>query len=201
MIKEEMSKRDRILEASIPLFVKQGFDSTSVQDIANAANMAKGTVYLYFASKDNLIEQVYQYCNRRNVDACAVGIEEQKTVLAKLFRRMQNAIYWAIAHPEENKIERMYLRSPKYSAGYRYENQLNHYQVVDQILCQGIESGELKALPTPLLGEIFFGMGAAFLSYFEANPELLEDADTWQMCRKMVYDCLQSGKKGEEETE
>lgn len=191
---EENNKRERILQAAISLFVKRGFESTSVQDIADAAQMAKGTVYLYFSSKDNLMEQVFLYCNLRDVEACAVGLDEETTVLDKLFKRMKNAIYWAIEHPEETKIERMYLKSARFSAGYRYEHQQNHYQVVDKILCQGLESKELKQLPTPLLGEIFFGMGAAFLYFFEANPEMLEEETIWQQCRQMIVDCLKSGK-------
>lgn len=191
---EENNKRERILQAAISLFVERGFENTSVQDIAEASQMAKGTVYLYFSSKDNLIDQVYLYCNLRNVEACDANLDEEQTILQKLFKRMQNAIYWAISHPEESKIERMYLRSSRFIAGYRYENQQNHYQVVDKMLCQGVESGELKQLPTPLLGEIFFGMGAAFLFFFEANPEMLHEEEIWQQCRQMVIDCLQSGK-------
>ncbi|MCY1058815.1 TetR/AcrR family transcriptional regulator [Nannocystis sp. SCPEA4] len=44
-------KRLRIVEAAIALFVAHGYRKTSIDDIARAAGIAKGTVYLYFATK------------------------------------------------------------------------------------------------------------------------------------------------------
>ncbi|WP_434416068.1 TetR/AcrR family transcriptional regulator [Nannocystis pusilla] len=44
-------KRLKILEAAIGLFVAHGYRKTSIDDIARAAGIAKGTVYLYFATK------------------------------------------------------------------------------------------------------------------------------------------------------
>lgn len=54
-------KKKRILEASIELFAKQGYHATSVQEIVNEADMAKGSFYNYFDSKDELITTLYHY--------------------------------------------------------------------------------------------------------------------------------------------
>ena len=47
-------RRQEILTAAIRLFGKKGFAATCVGDIADAAKIAKGTVYLYFASKEEM---------------------------------------------------------------------------------------------------------------------------------------------------
>lgn len=51
--REEM--QTRILNAAMGCFQAQGFHATKMQDIARAAEMAKGTLYLYFKSKDRLM--------------------------------------------------------------------------------------------------------------------------------------------------
>jgi len=47
--------RQEILAAAGILFIKKGYDATSVDDIADAANVAKGTLYYHFKSKDEVL--------------------------------------------------------------------------------------------------------------------------------------------------
>ncbi len=51
-------RRSQILEAAHARFTRQGVTATTVDDIAREANVAKGTVYLYYRSKDELLRQV-----------------------------------------------------------------------------------------------------------------------------------------------
>ena len=55
VVKAPDERRREILEAATELFGKAGFDSTSVQAIADKAGMAAGTVYLYFPSKESVM--------------------------------------------------------------------------------------------------------------------------------------------------
>jgi AcrR family transcriptional regulator len=48
-------KRRRILEAATELFIRQGFRKTSMDEVAREAAVAKGTVYLYFKNKNDLL--------------------------------------------------------------------------------------------------------------------------------------------------
>jgi AcrR family transcriptional regulator len=47
-------RRNEILAAAIKVFGKKGFAATCVEDIASAADIAKGTLYLYFESKQDI---------------------------------------------------------------------------------------------------------------------------------------------------
>lgn len=53
--KSTEQRRDEILHASLRLFSDKGFHETTVEDIANAAGVAKGTIYLYFQSKEHIL--------------------------------------------------------------------------------------------------------------------------------------------------
>ncbi len=52
---KQRAKRERILEAASELFVRRGYRKTSVDEVAKLAGIAKGTVYLYYRSKAELV--------------------------------------------------------------------------------------------------------------------------------------------------
>jgi len=51
------ARRDQILEAAIRLWLRRGFDATSVEAIAREAGLGKGTVYLYFPTKEAILDE------------------------------------------------------------------------------------------------------------------------------------------------
>ncbi|MFW2390748.1 MAG: TetR/AcrR family transcriptional regulator [Polyangiales bacterium] len=53
-------KRDRILAAAIEVFAKNGFYATRVSEIAKAAGVADGTIYLYFKNKDDVLITIFE---------------------------------------------------------------------------------------------------------------------------------------------
>lgn len=67
--REKEGRRQQILTASKQLFAERGFHQTTMEDIANAAELSPGTIYLYFKSKDELFAElslgVIQYFNGR----------------------------------------------------------------------------------------------------------------------------------------
>lgn len=53
-------KRERILKAAIKVFAKNGFYATRVSEIAKAAGVADGTIYLYFKNKDDVLITIFE---------------------------------------------------------------------------------------------------------------------------------------------
>ncbi len=51
--------KERLLHVATRLFARHGFESTSVQDIVDAAGVTKGAMYHYYGSKDDLLFEVY----------------------------------------------------------------------------------------------------------------------------------------------
>lgn len=64
----DQEKKRRILDAAEAAFARFGFKKTSIEDVASAAGVAKGTIYLMCASKEDLF---YQVVHRDVRDWCA----------------------------------------------------------------------------------------------------------------------------------
>jgi TetR/AcrR family fatty acid metabolism transcriptional regulator len=56
----EGDKRERILRAATKVFARKGFYATRVSEVAKAAGVADGTIYLYFQSKDDLLVSLFE---------------------------------------------------------------------------------------------------------------------------------------------
>ena len=55
-----LPKRDALLRAAIDVFAVRGFFNAQVADVARAAGVAAGTVYLYFRGKDDLLISIFE---------------------------------------------------------------------------------------------------------------------------------------------
>jgi TetR/AcrR family fatty acid metabolism transcriptional regulator len=72
-------KRDAILRAAIDVFAERGFFNAQVADVARAAGVAAGTVYLYFRSKDDLLVSIFERTMRdglARVRAAVAGADD-----------------------------------------------------------------------------------------------------------------------------
>jgi TetR/AcrR family transcriptional regulator, fatty acid metabolism regulator protein len=70
-------KREAILRAATNVFARKGFFNSKVSDIAAAAGIADGTVYLYFKSKDEILHSIF---DRAMADFIAEGKRELETI-------------------------------------------------------------------------------------------------------------------------
>ena len=57
---EDNAKRRQIVDGARRIFLKRGFDAASMMDIAKAAGVSKGTLYVYFENKEELFAAIVQ---------------------------------------------------------------------------------------------------------------------------------------------
>jgi TetR/AcrR family fatty acid metabolism transcriptional regulator len=85
-----VDKHERILRAAVRVFARKGFYATRVSEIAKAAGVADGTIYLYFKSKDDVLVSIFETHIRRlivilrEVAAADGTIEERFTKMIEL---------------------------------------------------------------------------------------------------------------------
>ena len=137
-------RRQEILAAAIKVFGKKGFAATCVGDVADAAKIAKGTVYLYFESKEEIyatavrlaVEQLQAVANERLVKVR--GVRERLAVAISV--RME---FWK----EQINLYRLLLtvgREPQHKRQTHELLRLGHGHFL-RILEEGAAAGELEA--------------------------------------------------------
>jgi TetR/AcrR family fatty acid metabolism transcriptional regulator len=81
-----LDKRDAILRAATEVFARHGFFQAQVADVARAAGVAAGTVYLYFRSKDDLLVSIFERTMREAIAEGRAAIDSVADPRQKLER-------------------------------------------------------------------------------------------------------------------
>lgn len=98
--KEREFRRQQILESAIPLFAKHGFEATTLDAIAAKAHLGKGTLYLYFASKERLFGALIVDEIRRFHNHVEEETRKGKTALEKVERYVEASFLYFDGHSD-----------------------------------------------------------------------------------------------------
>jgi TetR/AcrR family fatty acid metabolism transcriptional regulator len=142
--KEE--KRSRILAAAVRLFAGDGFYRTRIGDIAKTANVATGTVYTYFESKEKILDAIFEDSMEQFL---ALGKEDMagaETALERLQRIVELHLTNLGRDRELATVFQIELRhSARFMDVYSRSRQLREYfSRVAAILEQGKEEGTVR---------------------------------------------------------
>lgn len=148
------AKESSILDAAEKIFAQAGFDGAKVSDIARAASVAEGTVYLYYKNKQDLLAAVVgRFWTQLTLGAEAAIQPDAATreQLEQLGRYHLNSI-----------LEQFEVVSLTYRARPQQEqdrDQVREYvRVFDRIMQRGVDRGQLpKHTPIGQLRDVFFG--------------------------------------------
>ena len=78
-----------LLEAALTLFVEKGFAATRSEEVAKAAGVSKGTLYLYFPSKEELLKAVIQHFLGSEIET---GVQEAAAAAGPTAEAMQQLL-------------------------------------------------------------------------------------------------------------
>lgn len=144
-------KADRgdILEAGFLEFAENGFRATRLDDVAARAGVAKGTVYLYFESKEALFEAAVRSRIVPAVEQAGHLVQGFEGSTAELLRRVLEAVYERIAEPNVCTLLRIVIaegpRFPALVAFYHREVIARMLTLLETVLRRGIARGEYPA--------------------------------------------------------
>jgi len=79
-------KRDAILRAAIDVFAGRGYFNAQVADVARAAGVAAGTVYLYFKGKDDLLVSIFDRTMREGLTDSRAQVADLRDPRERLLR-------------------------------------------------------------------------------------------------------------------
>jgi AcrR family transcriptional regulator len=92
------NRRDHVVRSAVTVFAREGFQGTSIQDVAAEANVVTTAVYYHFSSKDELYEAALEYVFGE-LDAVVMAARPEGAELS--FQRTISAVWdWVENNPE-----------------------------------------------------------------------------------------------------
>ncbi len=147
---QKTDKRARILEAAVRVFAERGFFNATVAEIARAAGVADGTIYLYFKSKDDLLLQLFEEKMAELLSSAEAALAEETTAPARLSRFIEHHLAAVEKNPELAAVLIVELRQSAQALRPNEKARLQSYlEVIAEVVRKGQEAGELDSAVTP----------------------------------------------------
>lgn len=136
---EPLPMRQRILAAAVKLFAERGFDATTVQEVVTAAGVTKGALYHHFASKDELLYELYRgMIGKQNADLTEI-VQRGKGNAETVRDILVNVVQSTVAMLDEASVffREAHKLDAEHMSAFRADRRLYHKN-----LCAVVESGQ-----------------------------------------------------------
>lgn len=158
--KSRNGKSELILRAAAKIFAQSGYFNAKVSDVARAAGIADGTVYLYFKNKDDLLTSIFswamgEFLNRARGELAGLADAREK------LRRFAD-LHFSLLEQERDIaiVFQIELRqSTKFMEEFSTTYLAEYLQILREIIEEGQKGGSFRqGINSKLVAKLLFGM-------------------------------------------
>jgi len=144
------SKIEAIYEATLKLVLETGFNGLKMADVARAANLGTGTLYIYFKNKEVLINELYYHLKKNKTLKMLEVFDATDPFLVAFKKLWMNYVNISLAEPERMKFIEQYTHT-SYLTRRTIQQSDQLLKPLEEFLDNGIKQGLIKRLPIQLL--------------------------------------------------
>jgi TetR/AcrR family fatty acid metabolism transcriptional regulator len=152
-------KRERIIDAAIKLFARLGYHQTKLDEVAKQAEIAKGTLYLYFKSKEDLFIKCLLDGYEKSRQRAAQIIASRKSIKERLLEllELQEEIFRHNGPLIQQFIQSgVTIASSEGAPKKILEMMKDKVELFAEFFREGIENGEFSDRLTPVQMSLIF---------------------------------------------
>ena len=147
-----------LLASAIELFVERGFAATRLEDVARRAGVSKGTLYLYYANKEDLFKAVVRQTILPMIDDAEASVAEFDGHSAELLRQVILSWWHRLGSTKASGISKLILAEadnfPELGRFYQDEVMTRRVRMISNMLERGIRRGEFRAIDVPQTAQV-----------------------------------------------
>lgn len=165
---------ERLVETALELFSEKGFERTSVQDVVAAAGVTKGAMYHYFASKDDLLHEIYARVLRLQQERLERFAAGQESAAERVRRAAADVVVTVTENLPSMVIffRSLHQLGDAHQAEVRRERRRYH-ETFRALLLEGQRGGEFRdELDPDLVVDYYFGAVHHIPLWWRADGEL-----------------------------
>lgn len=158
-------KAQRICDAAVKMFYRKRFDETTVSEIAANARVGKGTFYLYFKSKEDLLNYLIEHGIEKLISYVSERIKDEKDPAHKLKMAIDAQLYFISYHREYFTFFSREIWSYRDDLEKKVEQLKDKYlSIFVNIIKEGVNKGIFKKIDIETISSGLFGL-LSFAAY------------------------------------
>ena len=173
------ARPDEVLDAALDLFIEKGFAATRVEDIAKRAGLSKGAVYLYFASKEKILEGLIRRAIVPIADHALSFTRNYEGDPRLVITMMLKMLGGRLNEPRVVAVPKLIFREvlgfPELARIYREEVLDKVIPVIIGLIRQGVDQGYLRPVDPELTVRSIVGPIALHVAMAEVFGMIPED--------------------------
>jgi transcriptional regulator, tetR family, putative len=177
------NKKEFILDVAEKMFIEQGFDQTSIAQILDATQIAKGTLYYYFASKEEIMDAIIERWIERSFEQVRIWVEQKQL---PILERLMGAL--ASLNMQKDGQELLdHLHAPQNALLHEKTNQILLSKVPEilyPLFQEGFQTGEMQ---TTYPYETIEMMLTYSLQIFNSSFQTLDQAEKNHKIQAFIY--------------
>jgi AcrR family transcriptional regulator len=178
------ARPEEILDAAFQVFGEHGFARTKLEDVARAAGVSKGTLYLYFDSKESLFREMVRAKVIPIVEEGEAMVQSHRGSNRDLLVSIMTRMFDILQNRGLGRISRLVMSElaafPELARFYFEEVVLRARRLLDQVLERGAAAGEFRPLPHRYgargVQAMLLHAAQAQCSFQQFDPRALSDA-------------------------
>ncbi|UVW28423.1 TetR/AcrR family transcriptional regulator [Massilia sp. H6] len=152
------ARPQELLAAAIDLFVERGFAATRLEDVARRAGVTKGTLYLYYTSKEELFKAVVRESIVPFIGEAEHSVAEFDGHSADLLRTVMLSWWSRIGQCKAAGISKLMMAEagnfPELARFYQEEVTMRGTRMISSMLERGVSRGEFRNVNIPQLTQV-----------------------------------------------
>ena len=148
--RRKQSRPSELLAAALDLFVEKGFAATRAEEVAKRAGVSKGTLFLYFASKEELFQAVVRENISGRYPEWTAELESFTGPSTDLLHYCMQAWWSEFGDTKASGISKLVMSEasnfPELAAFYQREVVEPGRELIRKILQRGVDRGEFRAV-------------------------------------------------------
>jgi AcrR family transcriptional regulator len=168
-----------LVAAALDVFVEKGFAATRLDDVAARAGVSKGTVYLYFASKEALFKAVIEAGMTPAVEAAEALAKEVDRPAAELLRCFVEGWWQMIGSTPFGSLPKLLVAEagnfPEIARWFHEAMVRRAQTAMARIIEAGVASGEFRSVDPDIAARVVFAPMFSYLIWQRAfGPAMCE---------------------------
>jgi AcrR family transcriptional regulator len=147
------ARPQQLLDAALMLFVEKGFAATRAEEVAQRAGVSKGTLYLYYPSKEELLKAVIREHLSSRIAKVAVVADQHRGPVADLLRDVFSRWWLDVFESPTSGVFKLVITEvrnfPDLADFYQREVIEPAERLIARIVQRGIDRGEFEAFDVP----------------------------------------------------